>query len=217
MTVVRRPTRVALVDDHHIVRQGLRLLIASEADLEVVGEADGRDEAFELVERERPDVLLLDISLGDQDALPMIAAFHARFPSMRVLVLTMHSDAETVRQSLIAGAAGYVIKGAVASELTQGIRAVARGERYLHSSITAYVVDDSLQWLQSGSGLTTREREILSLFAAGHSPSAIGRSLGISVNTVRRHLANVTTKHGLHGRAALTRYAAERGMIRPAG
>jgi len=206
--------RIALVEDHRLVRDGLRLLVENESDLTVVGEAEDGQEAFALIEREQPDVVLLDISLGDQDAIPLIGAVRSRWPAVRILVLTMHRDAETVRQSLVAGVSGYLVKGAFASELTQAIRAVANGERYLHSSITAAVVDDSLRWLRSGTALTSREREILGLFASGHSPAAIGGSLGISANTVRRHIANLATKLDLHGRAALTQYAAEHGVMR---
>jgi len=209
--------RIALVDDHRLVRDGLRLLVENESDLTVVGEAEDRQQAFALIEREQPDVVLLDISLGEQDAVPLIAAVQSRWPAIQILVLTMHRDAETVRQSLVAGVAGYLVKGAFATELTQAIRAVARGDHYLHSSITAAVVDDSLRWLRSGTELTAREREILGLFASGHSPAAIGHSLGISANTVRRHIANLATKLDLHGRAALTQYAAEHGVIRVAG
>jgi len=209
--------RIALVDDHRLVRDGLRLLVENEIDLTVVGEAEDRQQAFVLIEREQPDVVLLDISLGDQDAIPLIAEVQSRWPAIQILVLTMHSDAETVRQSLAAGVAGYLVKGAFATELTQAIRAVASGERYLHSSITSAVVDDSLRWLRSGTALTAREREILGLYASGHSPAAIGRSLGISANTVRRHIANLAAKLDLHGRAALTHYAAEHGVIRAAG
>jgi two-component system, NarL family, response regulator NreC len=206
--------RIVLVDDHHLVREGVRLMLAADDSLQIVGEASTREEALAIVDRKRPDVLLLDISLGATDAIPMIPGMLMRQPGLRILVLTMHGDAETVRQALLAGAAGYLIKGAYASELIASVHAVARGERYLHTSVTATIVNDSIRWMQSGSELTAREREILSLFAAGQAPAAIAQSLGISTNTVRRHLANLGTKLELHGRAALTRYATDHGVVR---
>jgi len=138
----------------------------------------------------------------------------ARHPGLRVVMLTMHRDPETVRQALLAGAAGYVVKGARSSELVDAITAVVRGDRYLHSSVVGAVVDDSLQWLQHGQPLSPREREILSLYAAGMSAGQIGVSLGVSAHTVRRHVANIGHKLGLSGRAALIRYALERGLVR---
>jgi len=206
--------RIVLVDDHHLVREGLRLLLSAHDDVQIVGEASTREEAFVIVDRQRPDLVLLDITLGATDAMPMIPALLMRQPELRILVLTMHSDAETVRQALLAGAAGYLIKGAYASELVASVRAVARGERYLHTSVTATVVNDSIRWLQSGSELTAREREILSLFASGQTAAFIGQSLGISTNTVRRHLANLGSKLDLRGRSALTRYATDHGVVR---
>jgi DNA-binding NarL/FixJ family response regulator len=216
MTLAQRTIRVGLVEDHHLVRDGLHALIGREPDLVVAGEAEDREGAFKLLEDERPDVLLLDLSLGQEDAVPIIGTIRSRYPDVRILVLTMHRDPETVRQSLMAGAAGYLLKGAYATELIAAVRAVARGERYLHSAITAGVVEDSLRWIQSSGSLTAREREILGLFAAGYSPSVIGSSLGISTNTVRRHLANLAAKLDLRGRAALTQYATEHGVVRRA-
>jgi DNA-binding NarL/FixJ family response regulator len=126
----------------------------------------------------------------------------------------MHRDPETVRQALLAGAAGYVVKGAHSDELVDAIEAVMRGERYLHSSITAAVVDDSLRWLQSGSMVTAREREILGLLASEMGPAEIGHLLGISPFTVRRHIANLSDKLGTHGTPALVRYAVREGLVR---
>ena len=126
----------------------------------------------------------------------------------------MDRGSETVRQALVAGASGYLVKGATSSELVEAIRAVGRGDRYLHSSVTAVVIDDSVRWTQTGSDLSLREREILSLLAGGRSPAEIGRTLGISVHTVRRHIANLSAKLDLHGRAALMRYAIRHGLVR---
>jgi len=208
------PIRVALVDDHDLVREGLRLVLEIQAGIEVVGEAADATAAQALVEVAHPDVLLLDLTYPDGDGIPILRELTARWPETRVLVLTMHRDAETVRQTLLAGAAGYVVKGANSSELVQAIRAVARGERYLHSSVTQVVVDDSIRWMQSGSPLTAREREILAGIASGATAAEVGHALGISPHTVRRHVANLSAKLGISGPKALTRYAMEHGLIR---
>jgi two-component system response regulator NreC len=204
--------RVGLVEDHHLVREGLRLALDAADGFEIVGEADSRAGAMELVATTKPDVLLLDLTLPEGDALPLLESLPAIQPGLRVIILTMHSDPETVRQALAAGASGYLIKGAHLEELFAAIRAVARGQRYLHSSVTEMVVEDSVRWFRSGP-LSGREREILRLVATGHPPTEIGRQLGISVHTVRRHVANISEKLGLRGNNALTRYAIRNGLV----
>jgi DNA-binding NarL/FixJ family response regulator len=206
--------RVALVDDHHLIREGLRLVLQGEDGLEIVGEAADHASAIELVATQRPHVLVLDLTFPEGDAMPLLRALRTRHPELRILVLTMHSDPETVRQALAAGAAGFMIKGAQSRELVEAIRAVARGDRYLHSSVTNAVVEDSLRWLEAGT-MSAREREVLSLLASGQSAAQIGKSLDISVHTVRRHLANVSSKLGIRGMNALTRYAIRNGLARP--
>ena len=209
-----RPIRVALADDHHLVREGVRLVLARAEEFEVVGEAATHAEVLDVVAAARPDVLLLDLTFPEGDALPLLRALVARHRDLRVLVLTMHRGSESVRQALIAGAAGYVVKGAQPRELIEAIRAVARGERYLHSSVTGAIVDDSIRWLEAGGRISVREREILSLIASDHSPGEIGHMLGISVHTVRRHIANLSAKLGLHGKTALIRYAIQNDIVR---
>lgn len=212
-----RLIKVVLVEDHHLVREGLRLVLGAAPGIEVVGEASNGEEAFELLARVRPDVMIVDLSLGDSDGIPVMRALAARRPGLRLVVLSMHRDAETVRQALLAGATAYVAKGAHSVELIDAIRAVMRGERYLHSSVTGAIVDDSLRWLRTGSPLSAREREILSLIASGHSAAAAGRVLGISPHTVRRHVANLSAKLHIHGISALSRYAAQHGLVREEG
>jgi DNA-binding NarL/FixJ family response regulator len=206
--------RIALADDHHLVREGLRLVLSGTPGFEVVGEASTHAAAFDLVAREQPDVLLLDLTFPEGDALPVLRDLRVRHPDLRVLVLTMHRGSESVRQALASGAAGFVFKGAHPQELSDAIRAVARGERYLHSSVTAAIVDDSMRWLEAGNQMSLREREILSLIASDHSPNEVGRMLGISIHTVRRHLANLSEKLGLRGKTALVRYAIQNGIVR---
>ena len=210
---VLTPIRVGLVDDHHLVREGLRLVLAGDDRFEVVGEASTKADASNLVAASKPDVLVLDLTFPDGDALPLVRDLVSRHPDLRIVVLTMHSDPETVRQALAAGASGYLVKGAHSQELFAAILAVARGERYLHSSVTGAIVDDSVRWLQTGP-MSIREREILSLLASGHPPAEIGRRLAISIHTVRRHIANLSTKLGLRGTNALTRYAIRHGLVR---
>lgn len=210
---VSTPIRVGLVDDHHLVREGLRLVLAGDDRFEVVGEASTQADASNLVAASKPDVLVLDLTFPDGDALPLVRDLRSRHPDLRIVVLTMHSDPETVRQALAAGASGYLVKGAHSQELFAAILAVARGERYLHSSVTGAIVDDSVRWLQTGP-MSIREREILSLLASGHPPAEIGRRLAISIHTVRRHIANLSTKLGLRGTNALTRYAIRHGLVR---
>jgi DNA-binding NarL/FixJ family response regulator len=213
---LERPIRVGLIEDHHLVREGLRLVLTTNG-MEVVGESPSAAGAFALVDQHRPDVILLDLSLVDGDGVPLLRELHARSPEVRVIVVTMHRDPETVRQALLAGADGYLVKGAHSIDLVEAIQAVMRGERYLHSSVTSFVVDDSIRWLQSGGVLTPREREILSLLASDLGSLEIGRRLGISPHTVRRHIANLSEKLDTRGTAALVRYAIREGLVREHG
>jgi len=208
-----RSIRVALVDDHHLVREGLRLVLRADDRFDVVGEGSTKDVAFDLVTDTDADVLVLDLTFPDGDALPLIRNLRSRRPKLAIVVLTMHGDPETVRAALAAGASGYLIKGARSQELFAAIQAVARGERYLHSSVTGAIVDDSIRLLNTGQ-LSVREREILILLASGRAPAGIAGTLAISIHTVRRHIANVSAKLGLHGTNALTRYAIRHGLVR---
>lgn len=208
-----RPIRVGLVDDHHLVREGLRLVLMSRG-FDVVGESPTAAGAFDLLEVHRPDVLLLDLSLGETDGVTLLREIRVRAPATKVVIVSMHRDPETVRQALRAGAAGYVVKGAHSDDLCDAIDAVIRGERYLHSSVTGAVVDDSLRWLDSDTVLTSREREILSMLAARSSTADVSRRLGISPHTVRRHMANLSSKLGTRGTAALVNYAIREGLVR---
>lgn len=214
MPLIRGPIRIGLVDDHHLIREGLELILGTSADFQVVGQAATRDEAFELVARTQPQVLLLDLAFPDGDGIVLLRDLKALHQDLRIVVVTMDHGSETVRQALVAGASAYVVKGAHGRELLEAIRAVARGERYLHSSVTGGIVDDAIFLSQSGTVLTVREREILSHLASGRAPGQIAKLLGISVHTVRRHIANLSTKLGLSGRADLAKYAVDHGLVR---
>lgn len=206
--------RVLLVDDHAVVRDGLRLVLGQAADLVVVGEAGSSAEAVDLSHRLAPDVVVMDIGLGSEDGVGTIEPILARSPTSRILVLTMFHDPETVRQCLLAGAAGFVVKGATGADVVDAVRAVHRGERYVHSSVVGFLVDDGLRWLRNRTGLSPREREVLGLLGGGRPPAVIGQLLGISVHTVRRHLANASGKLGVAGARNLARYAREHDMAR---
>jgi two-component system response regulator NreC len=208
--------RVVLCDDHPLVRDGLRLVLGGEPDIEVIGEASGPEDLFSRVEETQPDVVVLDLTLDEHDGIPVLRDLRARHRRVAVVVLTMHRDPETVRQALLAGAAGYVVKGARSSDLLDAVRAVARGDRYIHSSVASTVIGDSVRWLRSGSGLSEREREVLGLVAAGQTARMVAKRLGISVHTVHRHVANLSNKLGVHGLPALVRFAVENGLVRGA-
>jgi len=206
-------TSVVIIEDHALVREGLRLILQDEPGIRIAGEAASVADAFALVERTEPDVALVDLTLGGADGIPLLRGLGVRYPGTRTVALTMHDDGETVRQAFLAGAAGYVVKGAASGELIAAIRAVARGERYVHSAVAGAVLDDSLRWLRHGHVLSPREREVLRLIAGGRTAIEASRLLGISAHTVRRHLSNLATKLGVRGRVALVRYAIDHQLL----
>jgi DNA-binding NarL/FixJ family response regulator len=207
-------TRILLVEDHELVREGLRLLLEQEPDFEIIGEASNVGQATDVALAQTPDVILLDIGLADEDGVPLIRVLAARAPASRILVLSMFADAETVRQALLAGAEGYLVKGASVRELTAAVRAVAAGGTFLHSAIAGVVLDDGLRWLRNGTPLSPREREVVSLLGDGRSPGWIAEALGISVHTVRRHVANAGEKLNVRGTGGLRSYAIGHGVAR---
>jgi two-component system response regulator NreC len=209
------PIRVAIVDDHALVRDGLRLILESERDIDVVGEASDHVGAMALAAQRRPHIMLVDLTLGDADGVALVRDLHARFPRIRVIAVTMHHHEETVRQAFLSGAAGYIVKGAASEELVGAIRAVASNQHYVHPLVASVVVADSLRWLRQSDRLSPREVEVLRLMTAGRTADETGKALGISAHTVRRHLANMGTKLGVHGRVALTRYAVENHLVYP--
>ena len=208
------PLRIIVVDDHPVVREGVKLVLGRQADLVVVAETGDPRVAVALADAHQPDVVLMDLALGIDDGVATIEVIRARAPDARVVVLTMFHDPETVRQCLAAGATGFVVKGANSSDLVDAIRAVGRGDGYVHSSVAATVIEDSLRWTRDGSRLSRREHEVLSLLGGGRTPARIGEMLGISVHTVRRHLASCAVKIGVRGREALAEYARAQGIAR---
>ena len=205
--------RVGIVDDHALVRDGLRLILKAEPDIEVVGEASDAAGALALAAAQKPDIMLVDLTLDGSDGVGLIRDLTDRNPSMRVIAVTMHQHDETVRQVFLAGAAGYVVKGAPSTDLIVALRAVANNQRYVHPVVASVVVVDSLRWLRHQDRLSAREIEVLRLVSAGSSAAETGRILGISAHTVRRHLSNMASKVGVRGRVALTRYAMEHHLV----
>jgi DNA-binding NarL/FixJ family response regulator len=206
--------RVGIVDDHALVREGLRLILEREPDIEVVGEAADATAAIAFAGDRKPHVMVVDLTLGGSDGIALLRDLTSRYPGIRLITVTMHEHEETVRQAFLAGAAGYVVKGAPSVDLIAAIRAVARNQHYVHPMVASVVVVDSLRWLRQADRLTPREIEVLRLLTAGRTAVETGRLLGISAHTVRRHIANVTGKAGVHGRVALTRYALEHHLVR---
>jgi two-component system response regulator NreC len=210
---------VALADDHRVVRDGLRLVLQADHELEVVGEAGDGREAVELVERLSPDVLVLDLMMPGLGGIEVLRQVTRRSPKTRVVVLSMHADEGYVVQALGQGAAAYVLKDASATELLHAVRAVRAGRRYLSPPLSEAAVDSYVRRAEAGGAvdpyerLTSREREVLHLTAEGLSSTAVAERLGISSRTAETHRANVMAKLGLHNRADLVRYAMARGLV----
>lgn len=210
-------TRILLVDDHAIVRAGLKLLLESQPDFSVVGEAAGGQEAIRAVKEMRPDLILMDVAMPGVNGLEATRRIKAEHPKVQILALTMHENEQYFFQMLHAGAAGYVIKGAPPEDLIEAIRSVTRGEAYLSPPLTRRLLDDYLGRVKEGlpadDPLTEREREVLRLIAEGLTSKEIADRLNISPHTVERHRANAMTKLDLHNRAELIRYAIRKGLI----
>jgi DNA-binding NarL/FixJ family response regulator len=214
--------RLLVVDDHPVVRAGLRTLLGAQADMEVVGEADDGRVAIERAIELQPDVVVMDITMKGMGGLDATREIKRRLPNIKVLVLTMHENEEYLRQLIEAGATGYVLKQAVDTELAVAIRAVQRGEVFLYSSFSRILLGDLVQdedteqessQLDSYERLSQREREVLRLVALGHTNQEIADQLYLSVKTVETYRSRVMDKLNLRSRSALVRYALERGLL----
>ena len=212
--------RLLLVDDHAVVRSGLRMLLASEADVEIVGEAGSGSEAVSAAGSARPNVILMDIGLPDMTGIEAARVIKSKFPNIFIVALTIHEDEEYFFKMLEAGASGYVPKRAAPEELLTAIRAASRGEVYLYPSLAKLLVKDYLSQEREQEnkpmldGLTDGEQEVLSLLAEGATNDEIAKSLVISPKTVERHRENIMHKLNLHSRAELVRYAIRKGIIK---
>jgi DNA-binding NarL/FixJ family response regulator len=211
-------TSIVLADDHQVVRQALRLLLAAEPDLQVVGEAgDGLGVAC-LVERLRPDVLVVDLMMPGLNGLEVTRQVRERCPATRVVILSMHDNEAYVLEALRNGAAGFILKDASAIEFLAGVRAVASGRRYLSPPLSDRALEAYAQMAASSVQdpyelLTPREREVLHLAAEGLGASEIAGRLTISPRTAETHRENFMRKLGLHSHADLIRYAMKRGLV----
>jgi len=211
--------RVILADDHHLVRQGIRALLEKAADISIVGEAKDGQEAVELVEQLKPDVLIIDIAMPRMNGIQATQRVRALGLATQAVILSMHSRPTLVRQALRNGARGYLLKNSITEELLLAVRAASRRETYLSPEISGIIVDDFLthQIDVEGSSqfdqLTPREREVMQLIAEGHTNNGIARLLSISIKTVERHRANLMAKLDVHDVAGLTRVAIEHGLI----
>jgi DNA-binding NarL/FixJ family response regulator len=213
--------RVAVVDDHAIVRAGLRMVLESDPDFDVVGEAESAAAAVALARESNPDVMLLDINLPDESGLKVAESIVATQPGVRLLMLSVHEDQEIVRASVRIGAHGYLRKDTTPADLRAAIRAVHAGDAFFSPSI-ARTLAEALREKPSGTQavleqLTTRERDVLVGVARGQQNKEIASELGISVRTVESHRDSLMRKTGLRNVAALTRLALECGLLDRAG
>ncbi len=215
----QQKTCILIVDDHAIVRQGIRALLEREPDIEIVGEATDGNDALEKIKALRPHIALLDISMPGMTGLDVAPIVQKEYPDTRVVLLTMHEEAEYFFQAIASGAAGYVIKGASGDELLAAIRAVVDGGVYLQPSLAKELVGDYLRHKQTASfdGLTPREAEILVLIADGLPTKDIAERLYISATTVQTHRAHIMEKLGLHSQADLIKYAIRKGILKSNG
>jgi DNA-binding NarL/FixJ family response regulator len=181
--------------------------------MEVVGEASDSAGALSMAALLKPHIMLVDLTLDESDGVALVQALTDRHAFIRVIAVTMHHHAETVRQVFLAGAAGYVVKGAASADLIAALRAVASNQHYVHPVVASVLVVDSLRWLRQADRLSPREIEVLRLVTAGRTAVETGLALGISAHTVSRHLSNMASKVGVHGRVALTRYAVEHHLV----
>jgi DNA-binding NarL/FixJ family response regulator len=207
--------RVVIVDDHAILRAGLRRVLEAEPDIEVVGEAESADRAVFEAMSGQPDIVLMDVMMPGKTGIEGMPAVLTAVPDVKVLVLSMQDDPYYVREAFAAGAAGYVLKEAADSEVVGAVRAVAAGERYVHPALGARLVaaDAEERRRAEEDPLSDREREVLRLLALGHTNQEIASSLYISVRTAETHRAHIMQKLRLKSRAELVRYALDNGLI----
>lgn len=205
--------RTLIVDDHPVVRTGLRLLLDREEDIETVGEAGDAREALRLAERLSPDVVLMDVVMPGASGVDAAAQIRHVRPHTRILMLSMQDDPSYVRQAFTNGATGYVLKDAASAELVTAIRSVAAGERYVHPSIGAKLAAQDRTAASDEDPLSNREREVLTLLALGHTNQETADRLVVSVRTVEAHRSHVLTKLRLSSRAELVTYAIHSGLL----
>jgi len=213
-------TRVLIADDHALMREGIIAFLKFYDDIEIVGEASNGLEAIERAVKLKPDVILMDVSMPELGGIEATLEIKNRMPGMKILILTQYSDKEYVSRLLKAGVSGYILKQAVGTDLISAIRAVAKGESYLYSSIATNVISGYLDHSSELSvedpyeKLTDREKQVLKLIAEGHSHKEVASLLDISAKTVIAHQTNISEKLDLHSRAALIKFAITKGIIK---
>ncbi|MEZ4637212.1 MAG: response regulator transcription factor [Caldilineaceae bacterium] len=212
--------RLLLVDDHEIVRAGLRMLFLAEPDMTIVGEAGSGQEALKLVRELKPDVVLMDVAMPGMTGIEATRQIKEASPDTAVLALTMYEDEQYFFEMIHAGAAGYIPKRAAPDDLVSAIRVVSQGNVFLYASLARYLVNEVINQPEVGASpsaadeLTTREREVLVHIAEGSTNREIAEKLVISPKTVDRHRENIMRKLNLHNRVELVKYAIEKGLIR---
>jgi two-component system, NarL family, response regulator NreC len=208
----RAELRIAIADDHAVVRDGLHMLLDDEADFEVVAEAEDVDTAKRAVRGHRPDVLVLDLNMPGDPSLPAIPDIAALAPEMSIVVLTMQDEPAFAREALAYGASGYVLKHAAGTELVEAIRTAVAGGTYLNPALGARLAAESSDNGHPG-GLSAREAEVLTLIALGHTNVEIAGKLYLSVRTIETHRAHIQNKLRLTSRAELVRYAIDHDLL----
>ena len=212
-----RPTRVLLADDHALVRAGFRTLLESLPGVRVVAEADNGRDALRLIHAHHPDIVFMDISMPELNGLEAAARVADEFPSVRVIMLSMHANEEYVLRALQAGAVGYLLKDADPAELEFALTAVARGDTYLSPPVSRHVIEEYVRRVSEGhtplETLTPRQREVLQLIAEGHTTREIAQALGIGVKTAETHRAQLMERLDIHDIAGLVRFAIRTGLV----
>jgi DNA-binding NarL/FixJ family response regulator len=204
--------RVVIADDHRIIRDGLRSVLALEKDVEVVGEAGDGRVAPAMVEQLMPDVIIMDIAMPSLNGVDATRIMARSFPGVRVIGLSTYSDKRFVKGMLDAGASGFVVKSAAAEDLVRALRAVCQGHIYLSPEVSACLLPPPISGENKRTSLSGKEREVLQLVAEGHSSKEIATALRISVKTVDTHRSNIMNRLNLHSIAALTKYAIRAGL-----
>jgi DNA-binding NarL/FixJ family response regulator len=206
--------RVLLADDHAVVRQGFKMILAAEPDMEIVGEAGNGREAVDLAGEARPDVVVMDVAMPELNGIEATRRLATAAPHARVLALSMHKDSVYVREILRAGARGYLLKDSVAADLVAAVRAIASGEGYISPAVSNAVLDDYRQNATNPvDRLTSREREVLQMLAEGKTNKEIATVLNLSVYTVDAHRGRIMEKLNLHSINELVRFAVRNGLI----
>lgn len=205
--------RVVIVDDHGVIRAGVQRLIDEQHDMTFVGQAADARSALEVIEIKRPDIVILDITLGKDNALDTLPTMLMKSPTSRVLILSMHDDTQHVQDAFSAGALGYLLKDAAESELIEAIHTLHRGERYVHPCLGARLAQAALDG--PSDPLSDREREVARLLALGFTNHEVAKQLFLSVRTVETHRAHIMAKLRLDTRADLVRWTLEHDLIGP--